>query len=1101
MNLIKIKFIILILLFNITLFAKNELTKVSIQLSWFDQFQFAGYYMAKEKGIYEKFGLDVEIKPFNYGLDTASEVNKGNIDFAVGRETLILEKVNRKNDLVILYALFQSSPLVLLSKKSSNIKTVKDFENKRIMTTLDDANEISLKAMVSSSNIDTKTLKLQKHSHDINDLINDNTDLISAYISKSPYLLKKKGIKYNIFEPKNYGFDMYSDFLYTSKKLVSKNKNIVKAFKKASLNGWKYAYSNINESVDLIHNKYNSQNLSKDELLFEAKELKKLSYLNTYNLGDIKESKLNRIYDLYKVMGLINYNVKLNDFIFEDTHSSIFLNDKEENFIINHPKIIIASDKTRNPYIIENQDGSISGFDSEVLHLINKVSGANFVLKTGKGSELENNLKNKKIDGFATSIKYKERESFANFSNKYLSLQKMIIVTKDNPNNINKISDLLGKTLVINKNNLLDMKIVKRFKNIKVLEVENTTDIIKALVLGKADAAIGELGIFYYANRMGLPYLKPSFLINDKLEHIYTIRKDWPEAIGIINKSLDYIGEQKLLEIKKKWLWDIKDILLLKNNEKLFLNEKEKKYLREKVFLKACTAPDIMPYGKFNSKKELEGISKDIIDLISSKTYTQIKAVPTSSWKESLAKIGTGECDILPIAINVKSRFQKMNFTFPYLMQPLVIATGNDELFIKDARDIGNRKVGVFKDSAVFEMLKSKYPNLNIVLVKNPEDGLRRVNNKELFGYIDSLVSVAYNIKKTAFYNLKIAGRLEFNFPFSVASRNDEPILNSILEKVISVTSKEEKEELLNDWLSIKFEKDINYDLVWEILGSFLLVLLVLTIFFIKQNKLRNEIVDLNRTLEIRVREEVEKNREKDNALFRQSKLASMGEMIGNIAHQWRQPLNRINLSLSVITMLVEKGEFDKKMINDKVESAEKNIKYMSDTIEDFINFFRPDKKITDFCMVNTIERCLKLLEGRISDIKFTVPKERNIKIRNYENEFLQVLLIILNNAIDNFAITKVENKKIHISLLEYRENIKISVMDNSGGIAQENLEKIFEPYFTTKFKKEGTGLGLYMAKMVVEKSMNGKLNVSSINKSSTFVITLEKKKEEDNNE
>ncbi|MGB0990765.1 MAG: ABC transporter substrate-binding protein, partial [Halarcobacter sp.] len=298
---------------------------------------------------------------------------------AVGRETLILEKVNKKNDLVILYALFQSSPLILLSKKSSGIKTIKDFENKRVMTTLDDSNEISLKSMISSSNIDINSLKFLKHSHNIIDLINNKTDLISGYISKSPYILKKLGIKYNVFEPKNYGFDMYSDFLYTSKKLAKMNKNVVKAFKKASLLGWKYAYSNIDESVNVIINKYNTENLSKDELIFEAEELKKISYLNTYKLGDIKHSKLNRIYDLYKVMGLINSNRKLKDFIFEDTHSSIVLNEKEENFIINNPKIILGSDKTKNPYIIQNEDGLISGYENEVLTLINKVSGANFV--------------------------------------------------------------------------------------------------------------------------------------------------------------------------------------------------------------------------------------------------------------------------------------------------------------------------------------------------------------------------------------------------------------------------------------------------------------------------------------------------------------------------------------------------------------------------------------------------------------------------------------------------------------------------------------------------------------------------------------------------
>ena len=133
------------------LFAK-ELKKVTLQLSWLDQFQFAGYYMAKQKGFYEELGLDVEIKPFAFGIDIPKNVNDGKIDFAVGRETLILEQIKNPN-IVALYALFQSTPLVLLSTKESEINSINDFSNKKIMTTIDDASEVSLKAMISSNKV------------------------------------------------------------------------------------------------------------------------------------------------------------------------------------------------------------------------------------------------------------------------------------------------------------------------------------------------------------------------------------------------------------------------------------------------------------------------------------------------------------------------------------------------------------------------------------------------------------------------------------------------------------------------------------------------------------------------------------------------------------------------------------------------------------------------------------------------------------------------------------------------------------------------------------------------------------------------------------
>ena len=152
---IKILFLLIILLSQ-TLFAK-ELKKVTLQLSWLNQFQFAGYYMAKEKGFYEELGLDVEIKPFEFGIDIPKDVNDGKIDFAVGRETLILERIKNPN-IVALYALFQSTPLILMSTKESGINHINDFSNKRIMTTIDDASEVSLKAMIASNKIKLENL-------------------------------------------------------------------------------------------------------------------------------------------------------------------------------------------------------------------------------------------------------------------------------------------------------------------------------------------------------------------------------------------------------------------------------------------------------------------------------------------------------------------------------------------------------------------------------------------------------------------------------------------------------------------------------------------------------------------------------------------------------------------------------------------------------------------------------------------------------------------------------------------------------------------------------------------------------------------------------
>ncbi|MEA3228626.1 MAG: sensor histidine kinase [Campylobacterota bacterium] len=232
---------------------------------------------------------------------------------------------------------------------------------------------------------------------------------------------------------------------------------------------------------------------------------------------------------------------------------------------------------------------------------------------------------------------------------------------------------------------------------------------------------------------------------------------------------------------------------------------------------------------------------------------------------------------------------------------------------------------------------------------------------------------------------------------------------------------------------------------------------------------------------------------EKNHILYKQSKLASMGEMLSNIAHQWRQPLNRVNLSLAVIDEVLKEENIDKEFINKKIESSEKNIAYMSQTIDDFANFFMPDKKKNLFNLFLVIEKALKLLESRLNDITIHLPKNRESEIYGFENEYIQIILVILNNAIDNFEITNCIKKDIFISILENNKETTLNICDNGGGIDKDTIEQIFNPYFTTKFKKEGTGIGLYMAKMLIENSMHGRLEVFSKDAQTTFIITNSK--------
>ena len=249
---------------------------VTLQLVWKNQWQFAGYYMAKEKGYYKKAGLDVRIRELKKGIDVVDEVVGRQADFGIGYSSLVYER-SRGKPVVMLAAILQHSPVILLSKKRKDLKTVFDLKGKKIMLSRNQAQMASITAMLQSHGIGLGDIRIISHSFNLDDLMKGKVDAVLAYLSNEPYLLKKAGIAYRIFSPRDHNFDFYSDILFTSETLLKSDPDLVARFYEASLKGWRYAFEHIDETTRTIMKKYNSQHKSYDALAYEAKTLLKLS--------------------------------------------------------------------------------------------------------------------------------------------------------------------------------------------------------------------------------------------------------------------------------------------------------------------------------------------------------------------------------------------------------------------------------------------------------------------------------------------------------------------------------------------------------------------------------------------------------------------------------------------------------------------------------------------------------------------------------------------------------------------------------------------------------------------------------------------------------
>ena len=989
------KFLFLfIYLINISLYSKDNesvnLEKIKLQLQWKHQFEFAGFYAAKEKGFYKDAGLDVDFIEFNPNKNIIDEVVANKADYGLSYSSLVVDYMQGK-PIVFVANFFKQSPLVLVTQE--NIYTSSDLESKKNIGLTDiNHKEIVLTMLKKNNTIANDSEYILKKST-IEDFINKKVDALSVFSTNEIFTLNKLGVNYNILDSESFGVKFYDLNLFTTNKELINNPARIEKFKQASIKGWEYTLSHKEELINIIIEKYNTQNKSKEALLFEANQIEYLMLTNVYPIGSI---------------------------------------------------------------------------DSERLQVI--------------------------ADNFSNSL------------------------------------------------------------------------------------------------------------------------------------SMDKISEEKL-----------KSFIYKSDINSIELSDEEKEYLKNKKELKICVDPNWLPLEKIEQGKHI-GIAAEFMQLISDKIKTPINLVKTNNWEESLNKIKRRECDILSLAEETPLRKKYLDFTPSYIESPLVIATKVGIPFIDNLNNIKNKSIGFVKHYSIEELLKDKNLNINLVEVDSIQEGLLLVDRDKIFGFLDNSMAINNEIQKNNMTNIGIKGQSSEFFNLKIASRNDEQILNKILEKALLSIDNKTKDSIIQRWNNINYQVQIDYQLIIQTL-FFAVALICIFIYWnlklkdviknkeivqkkleyselkfrtlfneapilidafdkngkvilwnkecekvfgwtlselekiedpiklfypdplIRENILKaysenditykewhpmtkdgrkiitkwanikfsnNEIIhigfditeqknnelainqktiqlkfakkeleELNNSLEEKIEDEIIKNTKQQMVLMHQSKLVQMGEMIENIAHQWRQPLAQINSLVLLIDVTLEKNKFTNSIVESKLNEIESLTKYMSKTINDFKNFFDPNKEKNTFLIKDSIQKAYEIVNGLIDfhHIEVNMNIEKELKCYSYSEELQQVILIILNNSIEALIFKKISSPQILINAYTIDDFIIINIEDNALGIKIDYLEKIFEPYFTTKSKSQGTGLGLYMAKMIIENGLLGHLSVENKSNGASFTIKISKGK------
>ncbi|MGZ5207557.1 MAG: ABC transporter substrate-binding protein [Sulfuricurvum sp.] len=837
----------ILLILTITLNFLGAQESVTLQLPWLHQFQFAGFYVAKEKGYYRDAGLNVTIKDAQNKSDPLATVMEGKAQYAVGHTSLIVNSM-QGSPIILMAAIFQSSPMMLLVREDSGIRSAKDLRGKRIMLTGDAANGVEIQAMLRSAGLTSKEYTLQPHSYDPRSLARHETDAMAAYLSNEPFALEKMGIKTRAIHPKEYGFDFYSDILFSSQNEYTKHPERMSAFYNASMLGWQYAFAHIEETAALIYRDYNPQHKSLESLIYEGRILKQLAYRPNTPFGDIDPVRLEMMAQGYRLMGI----------------------------------------------------------------------------------------------------------SHLPFSS-------------------------------------------------KALIYKNTT---------------------------------------------------------------------------------------------LHLSKEEEKWLRDHPVVRVGINHDWAPIESVDEKRRHFGVSASYLKLLEKRLHIRFEIdYSRSKWHDSLSAVESGELDMLSCAAITTKRKDYLHFSHPYMKQSIVIVANSDVGYVHGLDDLQGKKIAVVQSYATEEFLKKDHPKIQIVLAETSLDALKKVSSGEADACLEGLNVISYLLDRHNLKGLKIVGETPYQYELAFAFRHDWEMLAKITDKVLASVTPKEYEAIHGHWLVMKHQEPVDYFYVWV---SALIAIVVFLLIVYKNRRLdelvrrrTKELEGVNQHLQAEIDKAVEKNRTQEKILMQQAKMAEIGSMLESIAHQWRQPLNILGISMTKLSLSCGLGKPED--TEKTIEIVEQQIQYMSQTIDDFRNFFKQDRAQTAVNIYTLVAEVEELLAPLLIRQKITVVRHisPDIEVFVYPNELKQVLINLVNNAREAIEHHQGDLRVITISCESDDGHCTIGIEDSGGGVPASIMDKIFDPYFTTKFESQGTGIGLYMVKMIIEKHFLGKITVHNAAHGARFDIWL----------
>jgi len=534
--------------------------KITLHLNWMHQFEFAGFYVAKEKGYYAAAGLDVDIRELTPQSDTdvVTAVLSGDGNYGIGYSSLIFD-FHKERPVVALAAILQDSPLVLMTRDDPTVETPADLKGKRVMISGDALNAAPIMALLSRHGLGRADIRAMAHSHDVDDLIAGRTDAMTAYRTNEPFQMREKGAGYRLLDPKEWGLAFYGDFLFTSQDEVQRHPVRTRAFVDATLRGWREAFDDIDATVALIREKYNSQGKTAAALTFEGRALKALALKMGVDFGHIDLQRLARASDVYRLMGIKLSQRPLDDFVWSGATAhparEIRLTPEEAAFV--RDKVVRAATTTNwPPFAFADPDtGTPLGIGSDFWKLVVDAVGLKTEIATFDSFQAElNAIRDKRRDLVYSVGDTGERRGYALFSEPYARFPLAIATSKDE-NFIPDPSHLAGRKVAVGDDFTAHRIMAEAFPDLDYMPVANVREGLQAVSSGAAYAYIDIMpALAYSINQHGFTNLKISGDTGLVFALRFMVRDDYPELQSIANKVIAAMPTGTKQEILNRWI-------------------------------------------------------------------------------------------------------------------------------------------------------------------------------------------------------------------------------------------------------------------------------------------------------------------------------------------------------------------------------------------------------------------------------------------------------------------------------------------------------------------------------------------------------------------